>query len=92
ELDNRGTHFYLAMYWAQALAGQTDDPGLATRFAPMAAAMEDRENAIVSELNDAQGVPMDIGGYFQPDVAKAAAAMRPSPIFNTLLEGQFADA
>lgn len=92
ELDNRGTHFYLAMYWAQALAGQTDDPGLATRFAPMAAAMEDRETAIVSELNDAQGVPMDIGGYFQPDVAKAAAAMRPSPIFNTLLEGQFADA
>ena len=92
ELDNRGTHFYLAMYWAQALAGQTDDPALAARFAPMAAAMEDRESAIVAELNDAQGVPMDIGGYFQPDTSKAAAAMRPSGTFNAILEDQFAGA
>ena len=92
ELDNRGTHFYLAMYWAQALAGQAEDPGLAARFAPMAAAMEDRESAIVAQLNEAQGVPMDIGGYYQPDPAKAAAAMRPSVILNDLLEGQLADA
>jgi isocitrate dehydrogenase len=92
ELDNRGTHFYLAMYWAQALAVQTDDPALAARFAPMAAAMEDRESAIVAELNDAQGVPMDIGGYFQPDTSKAAAAMRPSGTFNAILEDQFAGA
>ena len=92
ELDNRGTHFYLAMYWAQALAGQTDDPALAARFAPMAAAMEDRESTIVAELNDAQGVPMDIGGYFQPDTSKAAAAMRPSGTFNAMLEDQFAGA
>ncbi|RPG21456.1 MAG: NADP-dependent isocitrate dehydrogenase, partial [Phycisphaera sp. TMED9] len=92
ELDNRGTHFYLAMYWAQALAGQTDDPALAARFAPMAAAMEDRESTIVGELNDAQGVPMDIGGYFQPDTSKAAAAMRPSGTFNAMLEDQFAGA
>ncbi|MDG2022344.1 MAG: NADP-dependent isocitrate dehydrogenase [Phycisphaerales bacterium] len=92
ELDNRGTHFYLAMYWAQALAGQTDDPTLAARFAPMAAAMEDRESTIVAELNDAQGVPMDIGGYFQPDTSKAAAAMRPSGTFNAMLEDQFAGA
>ena len=92
ELDNRGTHFYLAMYWAQALAGQTDDPALAARFAPMAAAMEDRESTIVGELNDAQGVPMDIGGYFQPDTSKAAAAMRPSGTLNAMLEDQFAGA
>ena len=92
ELDNRGTHFYLAMYWAQALAGQAEDPGLAARFAPMAAAMENRESAIVAQLNEAQGVPMDIGGYYQPDPAKAAAAMRPSVILNDLLEGQLADA
>ena len=92
ELDNRGTHFYLAMYWAQALAGQAEDPELAARFAPMAAAMGDRESEIVAQLNDAQGVPMDIGGYYQPDPAKAAAAMRPSVILNDLLEGQLADA
>ena len=92
ELDNRGTHFYLAMYWAQALAGQAEDPELAARFAPMAAAMGDRESEIVAQLNDAQGVPMDIGGYYQPDPARAAAAMRPSVILNDLLEGQLADA
>jgi len=92
ELDNRGTHFYLAMYWAQALAGQSDDPALAARFAPMAAAMEDRESAIVTELNDAQGVPMDVGGYYRPDPATASRAMRPSGIFNAILEDQFAGA
>ena len=92
ELDNRGTHFYLAMYWAQALAGQSDDPTLAARFAPMAAAMEDREATIVAELNDAQGVAMDVGGYYQPDPTAASRAMRPSATFNAILEDQFAGA
>jgi isocitrate dehydrogenase len=92
ELDNRGTHFYLAMYWAQALAGQSDDPTLAARFAPMAAAMEDREATIVAELNDAQGVAMDVGGYYQPDPTAASQAMRPSATFNAILEDQFAGA
>ena len=92
ELDNRGTHFYLAMYWAQAIAGQTDDPMLAARFATMAAALEDQEAAIVAELNDAQGVAMDIGGYYHPDPAKAAEAMRPSPVFNAIVDGVTASA
>ncbi len=92
ELDNRGTHFYLAMYWAQSLAGQTDDPDLAARFGPMAAAMEANESAIITELNDAQGVAMDIGGYYHPDPSLAAAAMRPSATFNGILEGVTASA
>ncbi len=92
ELDNRGTHFYLAMYWAQSLAGQTDDPDLAARFGPMAAAMEANESAIIAELNDAQGVAMDIGGYYHPDPSLAAAAMRPSATFNGILEGVTAGA
>ena len=92
ELDNRGTHFYLAMYWAQAIAGQTDDPMLAARFATMAAALEDQEAAIVAELNDAQGIAMDIGGYYHPDPAKAAEAMRPSPVFNAIVDGVTASA
>ena len=92
ELDNRGTHFYLAMYWAQALAGQSDDPTLGGRFAPMAAAMEDREATIVAELNEVQGVAMDVGGYYQPDPKTASQAMRPSATFNSILEDQFAGA
>ena len=92
ELDNRGTHFYLAMYWAQSLAGQTEDANLAARFGPMAAAMESNEEAIIAELNGAQGVAMDIGGYYHPDPSLAAAAMRPSATFNAILEGVTAGA
>jgi isocitrate dehydrogenase len=92
ELDNRGTHFFLAMYWAQALAGQTEDANLAARFGPMAAAMEANESAIITELNDAQGVAMDIGGYYHPDPSLAATAMRPSATFNAILEGVTAGA
>ena len=82
ELDNRGSHFYLALYWAQALARQTTDASLAARFAPLAATLADNETTIVTELNAVQGQPMDIGGYYAPDEARATAAMRPSPTFN----------
>lgn len=85
ELDNRGSHFYLALYWAQAMAEQTEDAGLADRFRPLAAAMAANEQTIVDELNDAQGDAVDIGGYYRPDRDKCAAAMRPSPTFNNLL-------
>jgi isocitrate dehydrogenase len=82
ELDNRGSHFYLTLYWAQALAAQTDDAELASRFGALAATLADQERVIVKELNDAQGPAMDIDGYYRPDFAKAAAAMRPSQTFN----------
>ena len=82
ELDNRGSHFYLALYWAQALARQTTDASLAARFAPLAATLADNETTIVTELVAVQGQPMDIGGYYAPDEALATAAMRPSPTFN----------
>jgi isocitrate dehydrogenase len=85
ELDNRGSHFYLAMYWAQALADQTDNSEVAAKFAPLAAALAASETAIVDELNAVQGQPMDIGGYYAPDEALATAAMRPSATLNTLL-------
>ncbi len=85
ELDNRGSHYYLARYWAEALAAQTDDPALAERFAPLAAALVDGEDAIVGELAAVQGSPVDIGGYYAPDVDKVTAAMRPSPTFNAAL-------
>ncbi|MBD1388536.1 NADP-dependent isocitrate dehydrogenase [Neiella sp. HB171785] len=85
ELDNRGSHFYLAMYWAQALAAQTDDAELQAKFAPLAKALTENEQVIVSELNEVQGQAMDIGGYYQPDDAKGAAAMRPSATFNNAL-------
>jgi len=81
-LDNRGSHFYLAMYWAQALAAQTDDPELAGIFAPVAAALTGNEETIVAELAAVQGSPIEVGGYFRPDDALAAAAMRPSATFN----------
>ncbi len=87
EIDNRGSHFYLAMYWADELAGQSDDPELAARFRPLADALAENENAIVAELLAAQGAPVDIGGYYRPDLAKASRAMRPSATFNRLLEG-----
>ncbi|MDE2053833.1 MAG: NADP-dependent isocitrate dehydrogenase [Xanthomonadaceae bacterium] len=86
EIDNRGSHFYLAMYWARALAGQKDDADLAARFAPLADALEAAEQTIVGELNGAQGKPVELGGYYRPDMAKVAAAMRPSDTFNKALQ------
>ncbi|MGH0030782.1 MAG: NADP-dependent isocitrate dehydrogenase [Myxococcota bacterium] len=85
ELDNRGSQFYLALYWAQALAEQTDDPALAARFAPLAERLAADEETIVRELIDCQGRPMDIGGYYAPDPEQAAQAMRPSATFNAAL-------
>ncbi len=85
ELDNRGSHFYLAMYWAEALAAQTKDAQLQARFAPLAKALAENEALIVKELNDAQGSPVDLGGYFHTDPVKTAAAMRPSKTLNAVL-------
>ena len=85
DLDNRGSHFYLAMYWADALAKQTKDAGLARLFAPIAAEMTSNEGKIVGELNGSQGKPVDIGGYYLPDDAKANAALRPSETLNAIL-------
>jgi isocitrate dehydrogenase len=85
ELDNRGTHFYLAQYWAQALAAQDADAELKTRFAPLAKALTDNEAKILEELVGVQGKPVEIGGYYHPDMAKTAQAMRPSATFNTAL-------
>ncbi|MFD3653276.1 NADP-dependent isocitrate dehydrogenase [Streptomyces sp. 24-1644] len=81
-IDNRGSHFYLALYWAQELAAQTDDAKLAEAFAPLAKTLSEQERTIVDELIAVQGSPVDIGGYYQPDPAKAAAVMRPSATFN----------
>ena len=86
QLDNRGSQFYLAMYWAQALAAQTDSPELAARFAPLAQQLAAGEEAIVAELQAVQGKPVDIGGYYQPDQDKLDAIMRPSETFNKALE------
>ena len=85
-LDNRGSHFYLAMYWAQALAAQTEDIELAAAFAPLAAALTSGEDQIVAELAAVQGSPCDVGGYYRPDDDLASAAMRPSATFNAALE------
>jgi isocitrate dehydrogenase len=86
ELDNRGSHFYLAMYWAEALAAQSDDEALQAQFTPIASKLADNEAKIVEELNAAQGSAVDIGGYYRPDVALTTAAMRPSATFNALLD------
>ncbi|MCH1441762.1 MAG: NADP-dependent isocitrate dehydrogenase, partial [Rubripirellula sp.] len=86
ELDNRGSHFYLALYWSQALAAQTEDVDLQQLFTPLAKRLSDAEATIVEELNAAQGAAVDIGGYYQPDTAKAAQAMRPSDTFNRAIE------
>ncbi|MCL7489157.1 MAG: NADP-dependent isocitrate dehydrogenase [Desulfobulbaceae bacterium] len=86
ELDTRGSHFYLALYWAQALAGQEADPDLRERFAAVARELAENETKIVIELNGAQGSPMDIGGYFRPDPAKTIQAMRPSSTFNAIVD------
>jgi len=84
-IDNRGSHFYLALYWAEELATQTDDPALAAAFAALAARLSDQEQTIVGELLAVQGDPVDIGGYYQPDPALAEAVMRPSATFNEAL-------
>jgi isocitrate dehydrogenase len=81
-IDNRGSHFYLALYWAQELARQTADAALAERFAPLARTLTEQEQAIADELLAVQGTPADIGGYYRPDAARASAVMRPSKTFN----------
>ncbi|MFC3032138.1 NADP-dependent isocitrate dehydrogenase [Pseudoalteromonas fenneropenaei] len=85
ELDNRGSHFYLAMYWAEALANQSDDAELKALFTDIAAEMNSNEQAIVAELNNAQGVAVDLGGYYQPNDELAFAAMRPSQTLNAII-------
>ena len=85
ELDNRGSHFYLALYWAQAVAAQTEDRDLAGRFAKLAKDLTANEGKIVGELNACQGKPVDMGGYYQPDVTKVEKLMRPSATLNALL-------
>ena len=87
ELDNRGSHFYLAMYWAQALAEQGEDAELAGIFKPVAKALADNESAIVEELNGVQGQAMDIQGYYMPDEGLASKAMRPSATLNGIIDG-----
>ncbi|MGK5729940.1 NADP-dependent isocitrate dehydrogenase [Streptomyces sp. URMC 124] len=84
-IDNRGSHFYLALYWAQELAKQTDDARLAEAFAPLAKTLTEQEQTIVDELIAVQGSPAEIGGYYQPDVTKASAVMRPSATLNQAL-------
>ncbi len=85
ELDNRGSHYYVAMYWAQAMAANGDDAELAARFTDAAQALADNEEAILKELLDAQGAPVDIGGYYRPDDERATAAMRPSATLNGII-------
>jgi isocitrate dehydrogenase len=85
QLDNRGSHFYLALYWAQALAAQDDDADLKSRFAALSETLAAAEEKIVDELNAVQGTPMDIGGYYRPDEALTTRAMRPSETFNQAL-------
>ncbi|MFZ3223758.1 MAG: NADP-dependent isocitrate dehydrogenase, partial [Rugosibacter sp.] len=86
ELDNRGSQYYLALYWAQALAEQNEDQQLKAYFTPLAQQLASNEQQIIAELNAAQGKPVDIGGYFLPDQAQADSVMRPSPTFNAALE------
>ena len=86
EIDNRGSHFYLALYWAEALATQTEDAALAAAFGPVAESLRSSEEAIVEELIRVQGAPMDIGGYYAPDRALGTAAMRPSATLNAIID------
>jgi isocitrate dehydrogenase len=86
ELDNRGSQFYLAKYWAQELAAQSEDKELAERFATLTQALDENEDAIVRELIEVQGTTVDIGGYYKLDGEKTAAVMRPSATFNSALE------
>ena len=85
QLDNRGSHYYLAMYWAQALAEQSEDKELQARFAPLAKTLAENEQKILGEFKAVQGKPADIGGYYLPDPAKTEAIMRPSPTFNKIM-------
>ena len=87
ELDNRGSQFYLALYWAQALAAQDDNADLKAAFEPVAKALSDNEDTIVEELRTVQGKEVDIGGYFKPDMDKLFAAMRPSQTLNGIIDG-----
>ena len=87
ELDNRGSHFYLALYWAEALAAQSDDAELQAKFSSVAAQLGEQESTIIDELNSAQGQPIDIGGYFRPDTAITSKAMRPSNTLNSIIDG-----
>jgi isocitrate dehydrogenase len=86
ELDNRGSHFYIALYWAQELAKQTKDGDLQAKFTPIAASLLSNEIKIVDELNATQGAAMKIDGYYAPDPAKASDAMRPSAILNAIID------
>jgi len=86
QLDNRGSQFYLALYWAQELAAQTEDKDLAAKFAPLAQNLTENEIKIVDELNQVQGHPVDIGGYYLPDMKKVSAIMRPSATFNAAMD------
>ncbi len=85
ELDNRGSHFYLALYWAEAVVAQTEDADLAAQFGPLAQELAEKEAVIVGELADVQGVAMDIGGYYYPDPSRRAEAMRPSATLNDIV-------
>ena len=91
EIDNRGSHFYLAMYWAHALADQSSDASLRDAFTPIARDLEEHESRIVGELIAVQGTPVDVGGYYHPDPALTARAMRPSATFNAIIDGLAAD-
>jgi len=86
QIDNRGSHFYLAMYWAEALAAQSKDTGLQARFAGVAKQLVEHEATINEELLAAQRKPVDMGGYYQPDLAKTTRAMRPSPTLNAIID------
>src|SRR5581483_172733 len=86
QIDNRGSHFYLALYWAQALADQTRDAELRTKFNTIAAQLTTNESRINEELLAAQGQPVDLGGYYHPDAGKASRAMRPSKTFNAVID------
>jgi len=85
ELDNRGSHFYLALYWAEALAAQDDDTELKSRFSGLAETLSSRQTVIISELNSSQGISVDVGGYYLLDDNKADLAMRPSATFNAII-------
>jgi len=92
EADNRTTHYYIALYWANGLATQSHDAELASHFAGVAKSLEENEEAICKAMIDCQGVPMDIGGYFKPSIELASKAMRPSETFNAIIDGIFATA
>ena len=86
ELDNRGSHFYLALYWAEALAAQTEDKELQVRFREISRQLAENETKIVEEFRKSEGRAIDIGGYYHPDRARASQAMRPSATFNAIID------